>query len=272
MPYVIPPTEPPSLAVLGARGAVDNSVGTGIDKKVVDTGIDKKAADTSAGDRFPVHVIYCVGRNYAAHAVEMGNDPDRELPFFFMKPSFALLEHGGSMRLPSLSTDVQHEVELVVAMGRGGTDIAVEEALSYVFGYAVGLDMTRRDLQTAAKTRGQPWEQGKTFLHAAPCSAILPVEAAGTAAGIVAGTAAGTGGITDAEIYLDVNGERRQTGNINQMLWKVPEVISRLSTFFPLSPGDLIYTGTPAGVGRVVSGDRLEAVITGIGRLSILVE
>ena len=263
MPYVIPPAEPPSLAVLGARGAVDTVADNSADT-AADTVVDKKAADTSAGDRFPVHVIYCVGRNYAAHAVEMGNDPDRELPFFFMKPSFALLEHGGSMRLPSLSTDVQHEVELVVAIGRGGTDIPVEEALSYVFGYAVGLDMTRRDLQTAAKTRGQPWEQGKTFLHAAPCSAILPVEAAGTAAG--------TRGITDAEIYLDVNGERRQTGNINQMLWKVPEVISRLSTFFPLSPGDLIYTGTPAGVGRVVSGDRLEAVITGIGRLSILVE
>ena len=261
MSYVISPIEPPSLAVLGARDAVDTSavagtsVGTAVDT-VDDTVVDKKGTE----DRFPVHEIYCVGRNYAAHAVEMGSDPDRDLPFFFMKPRFALLEDGGTMHLPSLSTDVHHEVELVVAMRRGGTDIAVEEALAYVFGYAVGLDMTRRDLQTEAKTRGQPWEQGKTFLHAAPCSAILPVEATAPK------------GITAGEIYLDVNGERRQTGNINQLLWKVPEVISRLSALFPLSPGDLIYTGTPAGVGRVVSGDRLEAGITGIGRLSILVE
>ncbi len=230
MSYVVPPAEPPSLAVIGTS------------------------------DRFPVNEIYCVGRNYAEHLMEMGDDPDREKPCFFMKPGFALLEDGGTMHMPSLSTDVQHEVELVVAIGKGGLDLRVEDALSCVYGYAVGLDMTRRDLQAEAKARGQPWEVGKTFLHAAPCSAILPVADGGTR-DIMAG-----------EIYLDVNGERRQTGNINQMLWKVPEVISRLSTLFILAPGDLIYTGTPAGVGGVASGDRIEAAISGVGHLSILVE
>ena len=194
---------------------------------------------------FPVHNVYCVGRNYADHAVEMGHDPDREAPFFFMKPGFAVLPGGGEMRYPGLSSDVHHEVELVVALGAGGSNIAEQDAAACVFGYGVGIDMTRRDLQAEAKEMGRPWDAGKVFLHSAPCSDLLPLP----------GELIETG-----NIQLDINGERKQQGNINQMIWKLPEIISRLSELFPLSPGDLIFTGTPAGVGPIHPGDQLEAV------------
>ena len=207
--------------------------------------------------RFPVQNIYCVGRNYADHALEMGHDPDREPPFFFMKPAYGILPDQGVMTYPALSTDVHHEVELVVALAAGGQNITVESAMDCVYGYGVGIDMTRRDLQAQAKLQGRPWEAGKSFLHAAPCSALAPIEQ--------------TGIVDRGSIWLDINGERRQAGDLQQMIWKVPEVISRLSTLFVLQPGDLIYTGTPAGVGPVVRGDLIRAHIEGVGELQISV-
>ena len=209
------------------------------------------------GGIFPVHQIYCVGRNYADHAVEMGGDPDKEPPFFFMKPAYAVLSSGSEMEYPPLSSDVHHEVELVVALARGGRDVSVEDAMSLVYGYGVGIDMTRRDLQAEAKEKSRPWEAGKVFLHAAPCSEIVPIEESGE--------------INDAAISLSINGEIRQDGNVNQLIWKVPEVISRLSTLFSLRSGDLIFTGTPAGVGPISRGDDIRASLAGVGELEITV-
>lgn len=206
-----------------------------------------------SGEQFPVHQVYCVGRNYADHAVEMGSDPDREPPFFFMKPDYAVIAEGQDMTYPSLTRDLHHEVELVVALKSGGQNIPVERASEHVYGYAVGVDMTRRDLQSEAKEMSRPWEAGKAFLHAAPCGALVPISKGGE--------------LTDSEITLAVNGQTRQTGNINQMIWKIPEVISRLSELFILQPGDLIFTGTPAGVGPVERGDRVSASIVGLPEL-----
>ena len=203
--------------------------------------------------RFPVNNLYCVGRNYADHAIEMGADPDREAPFFFMKPAYAVLSDGAQMKYPSLSNDVHHEVELVVALHHGGTNISVDEAMSLVYAYGVGVDMTRRDLQAEAKKKSRPWEAGKTFRHAAPCAALHKLSEVGQ--------------LNEALITLCVNGETRQTGDVNQMIWKVPEIISRLSELFELQPGDMIYTGTPAGVGPVHSGDRILAQIAGLSEL-----
>jgi fumarylpyruvate hydrolase len=206
---------------------------------------------------FPVGQIYCVGRNYAEHAIEMGHDPSREPPFFFMKPGYAILKQGEQMTYPSLSSDVHHEVELVVALKGGGENIAAQDAMELVFGYAVGIDMTRRDLQAQAKDKSRPWEAGKTFRHAAPCSAIVPIAASGE--------------INSGAISLSINGDERQRGDVNQMIWKIPEVISKLSELFVLQPGDLIYTGTPAGVGPICPGDEVEAQIENVGRLNIQV-
>ncbi len=206
---------------------------------------------------FPVNQIYCVGRNYADHAIEMGHDPDREAPFFFMKPGYAILQDGEEMVYPSLSQDVHHEVELVVSLRSGGNDIAVEDAMKKVFGYGVGIDMTRRDLQAEAKEKSRPWEAGKSFKHAAPCSTIVPIEQCGE--------------IQDGSISLSINGEIRQEGDVNQMIWEVAQVISRLSTLFVLQPGDLIYTGTPAGVGPIKPGDEITAMIESVGGLKITV-
>ena len=206
--------------------------------------------------RFPVHRIYCVGRNYAAHAVEMGHDPDKEPPFFFQKNPDNLRLDGG-FPYPSATQDVHHEIELVVALSGGGAGIAVADALERVFGYAVGLDMTRRDLQGAAKDQGRPWEVGKAFEHSAPCTALVPAAAIGHPDG--------------GAIWLEVNGARRQEGDLNQMIWKVPEMIAYLSELFELRPGDLIMSGTPAGVGPVVRGDRLHGHIDRVGELEVLV-
>ena len=203
---------------------------------------------------FPVRRVYCVGRNYADHAVEMGHDPDREPPFFFQKNPDNLVTDG-VFPYPKASCDVHHEVELVVCIGKGGEDIAAEDALSHVYGYAVGLDMTRRDLQGEAKKLGRPWEVGKAFESSAPVSSIVPAEEIGH-------PQAGA-------IRLGVNGTLRQDGDINQMIWKVPEAISYLSGLFRLAPGDLIMTGTPAGVGPVLRGDHLDAHIDGIGDLAV---
>ena len=207
--------------------------------------------------RFPVHRIYCVGRNYAAHAVEMGHDPDREPPFFFQKNPDNLLPGGSDFPYPDKTEDLHYELELVVALASGGRNIALESALDCVFGYAVGLDMTRRDLQGQAKKMGRPWDVGKAFDYSAPCSEIVPAH---------------TIGHPDAgNLWLKVNGEDCQNGDLNQMIWKVPEIIAHLSGLFSLAPGDLIYTGTPAGVGATVRGDTLHGGVAGVAELEISV-
>lgn len=205
---------------------------------------------------FPVHRVYCVGRNYAAHAVEMGHDPDKDPPFFFQKNPDNL-DTSGAFPYPPASNDVHHEIEMVVALKSGGTDIPVEKALDCVYGYGVGLDMTRRDLQGKAKDMGRPWEVGKAFEASAPCTPLVPASAAGHP--------------TSGAIWLDVNGERKQTGDLNQMIWKVPEMISYLSGLFTLMPGDIILSGTPSGVGAVKRGDLLKGHIDGVGDLEVRV-
>lgn len=205
---------------------------------------------------FPVRRVYCVGRNYAAHAVEMGHDPDKEPPFFFQKNPDNL-NTSGEFPYPPATSDVHHEIEMVVALKSGGRDIPVEKALDCVFGYGVGLDMTRRDLQGKAKDMGRPWEVGKAFEASAPCTALVP--------------AAEIGHPSRGAIWLDVNGERRQTGDLNQMIWKVPEMISYLSGLFTLRPGDVIMSGTPSGVGPVKRGDVLTGHVDGVGDLEVRV-
>jgi fumarylpyruvate hydrolase len=210
---------------------------------------------TDSGAAFPVLRVFCVGRNYAEHAVEMGHDPDREPPFFFMKPAVAVVAGGGPLPFPPATEELHHEIELVVALHSGGADLPVEGALDHVFGYAVGLDMTRRDLQNRAKEMGRPWDMGKGFDRSAPISAIR--------------TAAAIGHPERGAIRLRVNGELRQEGDLAQQIWKVPETIAYLSTLVELRPGDLIMTGTPAGVGRVVPDDVLEGHIDGVGDLRV---
>jgi fumarylpyruvate hydrolase len=207
--------------------------------------------------RFPVNRIFCVGRNYADHAKEMGHDPNREPPFFFMKPASTIVCDGASFPYPSHSKDVHHEVELVVAISQGGSDINLENALSHVYGYAVGLDMTRRDLQMESKKMGRPWDTGKAFDYSAPCSELVPVSEIGHPA--------------KAAITLTVNGQIRQKGDIADLIWNVPETIAYLSTLFKLEPGDLIFSGTPAGVGPVVKLDQMVATIGGVATLSTTV-
>lgn len=204
-------------------------------------------------DLFPIHRIYCVGRNYAAHAIEMGHDPDREDPFFFQKNPDNLVTNGGDFPYPEKSNDVHHEIEMAVALHKGGRNIAVEDALNHVWGYGVALDMTRRDLQGLCKKAGRPWEIGKAFDHSAPCSALVP--------------ASDIGHPDSGAVWLKVNGEIRQEGDLNQLIWKVPEMIAYLSGLFTLAPGDLILSGTPAGVGPVQRGDSLEGHIEGVGDL-----
>lgn len=204
--------------------------------------------------RFPVRRIYCVGRNYADHAREMGGT-GRERPFFFAKPADAVLNVAdgteGLLAYPPATHNLHHEIELVVALGAGGHDLSVAQAAACIWGYAIGLDMTRRDLQSEAKKTGRPWETGKAFDHSAPIGPLHPVKA--------------TGQLQQGAITLSVNGERRQDGDLANMIWSVPEAIADLSTFFTLQPGDLLFTGTPAGVGAVVAGDHLEATIAGLG-------
>lgn len=205
--------------------------------------------------RFPVHRIYCVGRNYADHAREMGNDPDREPPFFFSKPADAVVVDREDVPFPSRTSDLHHEVELVLALGAAASQITPAQAEACIFGYAVGIDFTRRDLQAAAKQAGRPWDVAKGFDDSAPISAIRPRQ--------------GGSPLREAAISLKVNGSVRQDGNIRDMIWQIPEVIAELSTYFRLVPGDLIFTGTPAGVGRVVKGDVLEGAIESVGSLRV---
>ena len=225
MEYVIEPPRRPSLAVAGA------------------------------GARFPVRRIYCVGRNYAAHTREMGHDPDREHPFFFQKSPDALLPSGSKFPYPAASGNVHFEIELVCALGAGGAGIAAPDALDHIWGYAVGLDMTRRDLQGAAKKLGRPWEAGKAFDHSAPCTPVHPISAVGHPG--------------EGRIWLSVNGEIRQDGDLSELIWTVPEIIEQLSALFTLAPGDLIFTGTPAGVGAIERGDVMRGGVEGVDEIEI---
>ncbi|MFT6775516.1 MAG: fumarylpyruvate hydrolase [Paracoccaceae bacterium] len=222
--YAIPPAPVPSLAIAGSDA------------------------------RFPVRRIFCVGRNYAAHAREMGKDPDREPPFFFTKPGDAVVADGTTIPYPSLTENLHFEGELVVAIGTGGRNIAEDDALSHVWGYGVGNDLTRRDLQAEAKDMGRPWDLAKGFDRSAPCGPLHPV--------------ADVGHRLIGAIQLSVNGAVRQTGDLADQIWSTPEVISILSRAVELQPGDLIMTGTPAGVGAMVPGDVCVVEIEGLGRLS----
>jgi fumarylpyruvate hydrolase len=206
---------------------------------------------------FPIRRVYCIGRNYAEHAIEMGHDPTREAPFFFQKNPNNVLPEGRDFPYPAKSKDVHHEIELVIALKSGGTSIPLARALDHVYGYAVGLDMTRRDLQAEAKKLGRPWEIGKAVEASAPCSAIVPASVTGT--------------LTKGAIWLKVNGALRQQGDLNQMIWKIPEMISYLSDYFELAAGDLIMSGTPAGVGPVQRGDVLHGHVDGVGDLHVKV-
>jgi fumarylpyruvate hydrolase len=229
MEYAIPPWELPSVPVAGTN------------------------------QRFPVRHIFCVGRNYAEHAKEMGGDATREPPFFFTKAADAIVPvvppAVGRVAYPMATKNYHHELELVVAIGKSGVNVAAADAQALVFGYAVGLDMTRRDLQNDMREKKRPWDIGKSFAQAAPIAPIHPI--------------AQTGPLTRGEIVLDVNGAARQRGDLSDMIWDVPHMIEFLSRLYRLEPGDLVFTGTPAGVGPVVVGDRLDGRIAGLTPLSI---
>ena len=225
MPYVIPPPPVPAAPVRG-------------------------------GGLFPVRRVFCVGRNYAEHAREMGHDPEREAPFFFMKPADTLLVGGADLPYPPLTQDLHHEMELVVALGSGGADIAAAHALTHVWGYAAGLDMTRRDLQAEAKKAGRPWDMGKGFDASAPIGELMPADGFDP---------------TRGAITLTVNGVVRQSSDLSQLIWSAAETIAILSTYVTLAAGDLIFTGTPAGVAAVQRGDLMEGRVAGVGTVRTMV-
>lgn len=207
----------------------------------------------------PVRRVYCVGRNYAAHALEMGVDPRQDPPFFFCKPTDSVVAGSDVLDVPypPQTRNLHHEVELVVAIGKGGSNISVAEAATHIFGYAVGVDMTRRDLQQAMRKDGKPWEIGKTFERCAPVGAVTPITV--------------TGKLDRGAISLTVNGEQRQASDLTKLIWSTEEVISALSRLFTLEPGDLVFTGTPEGVGPVVAGDQIHARIDGLSALHVQV-
>lgn len=219
--FVIPPVEQASVAVAGSHA------------------------------RFPIRRVFCVGRNYAAHAREMGKDPDREPPFFFTKPADAVVPAQGTVPYPPLTDNLHHEIEMVVAIGKGGTDIAVERALDHVWGYGVGVDLTRRDLQDVAKSMSRPWDWAKAFDASGPCGPLQPASAVGHPA--------------QGRIWLEVNGEVRQQGDLDEMIWPVADVIAYISQSVALAAGDLIFTGTPAGVGKLQPGDAVRGGVQGLG-------
>ena len=207
-------------------------------------------AVSGSSSRFPVRRVFCVGRNYASHAREMGSDPNREPPFFFTKPADAVVPASGAVPYPPSTDDLHHEIELVVALGAGGANIDPAQALDLVWGYGVGLDLTRRDLQAAAKDSGRPWDMAKGFDASAPCSALHPVSEVGHPA--------------EGRVWLEVNGALRQEGNLNELIWPIADVIAYLSRFVTLAPGDLIYSGTPSGVAALKPGDRVRAGVDGV--------
>ena len=210
-------------------------------------------------EQFPVNRVFCVGRNYAAHAREMGKDPDREAPFFFMKPANAVIDSTrvATVPYPPKTANYHHEIELIVAIGSGGRNIPVSEAMQHVYGYAVGLDMTRRDLQLEARDKGRPWEFGKSFASSAPIGALH--------------RAADVGHPASAAITLSVNGQPRQSSDIAKLIWSVTECIAYLSEYEALEPGDIIMTGTPEGVNAVLPGDVMEGAIAGLGEIRVTV-
>lgn len=210
-----------------------------------------------ANETFPVRRVYCVGRNYADHAIEMGHDPSREPPFFFQKNPDNLLPAGQDFPYPALSSNVHYEVECVVALKSGGSNISVDDALDHVWGYGVGIDMTRRDMQDGLKKMGRSWEGAKAFEFSAPISPLVP--------------ASKIGHPDKGAVWLDVNGARKQSGDLDQMIWKTAEIIAELSKVFGLAAGDVIMTGTPAGVGPVIKGDIMECGVDGVGTLTVKV-
>lgn len=205
--------------------------------------------------RFPVRRVYCVGRNYEAHAREMGADPTREPPFIFQKPTDAVISGASSIPYPPQTRNLHYEIELVVAIGRRGVNVRESEALSLVYGYGVGIDLTRRDLQQAAKDGGKPWEWGKAFDKSAPCSALVPADVIGHP--------------TSGRIWLSVNDIIKQDADISQLIWSVPEVIAFISASMVLEPGDLVFTGTPSGVGPLLPADRIQGGVDGIGTIEV---
>lgn len=222
---------------------------------IIDPPPQASVAVRGSDARFPVRRVYCVGRNYEAHAREMGKDPTREPPFMFQKPADAVMPDGAVIPYPPQTGNFHHEIELVVAISRGGRDIGVDRADEHIFGYAVGIDLTRRDQQLAARDAGRPWEWGKAFDCSAPCAPLVP--------------AAEIGHPSKGRIWLAVNGTVKQDADISQLIWSVPEVIAFVSASMELVPGDLIFTGTPAGVGPLVAGDAVTGGIDGIGGISI---
>jgi fumarylpyruvate hydrolase len=222
---------------------------------VIQAPVQPSLGVANSEQRFPIRRVFCVGRNYGAHAREMGSDPNREPPFFFTKPADAVVPASGAVPYPPATQDLHHEVELVVALGAGGTDIDPAKALELVWGYGVGLDLTRRDLQAVAKDSGRPWDMAKGFDASAPCSDLVP--------------AARLGHPQEARIWLEVNGELKQQGNLNEMIWPIPDVIASLSRLVTLAPGDLIYTGTPAGVAALKPGDQLRGGVDGVAEFAL---
>jgi fumarylpyruvate hydrolase len=246
-----------TAGLLGAAGRFGLPSTPSSDDKLVIPALPVPSLPVTGIDgRFAVRRIYCVGRNYLAHIREMGHD-EREPPFFFAKANDMLVQNGATISYPPLTQNYHHEIELVVAMKSGGLSLAIDDALNHIYGYAVGLDMTRRDLQQAAAKKGQPWEIGKSFDQAAPCSAIFPVSKVGH--------------LNRGTIRLTVNGAERQNADLKMMIWNVPEIVYHLSQQVGLAAGDLIYTGTPDGVGPVISGDKMVGHIDGLGELSITV-
>ncbi|MEM6760849.1 MAG: fumarylacetoacetate hydrolase family protein [Pseudomonadota bacterium] len=227
MDYVLDPPPPPSAAVAGS------------------------------GDRFAIRRVFCVGRNYAEHVREMGNDPDREAPFFFTKPGDAVVDTPCTLPYPTLTSNLHHEIELVLAIGTGGADLDPESALQHIWGAAVGIDLTRRDLQADAKKTGRPWDMSKGFDHSAPISPVMPVSQVPS--------------LSQSRIWLSVNGTVRQDADIADMVWSVADLLAALSRAVTLAPGDLVMTGTPAGVGAVVPGDVITGGIDGIGTLEVAI-
>lgn len=223
-PFVFPPPPVPSVAIAGESA------------------------------RFPVRRIFCVGRNYEAHAREMGKDPNREPPFFFTKPADAVVDSGAVIAYPPETRNLHHEIELVVGIGTGGAEIAVARALDHVWGYGVGVDLTRRDLQNAAKDLGRPWDWGKAFDASAPCGPLR--------------RARDIGHPTRGRVWLSVNGALRQEGDLGELIWPVADIVAIASRSMRLQPGDLIFTGTPAGVGALVRGDKVEGGVEGVGEIS----
>ncbi|MGD1886306.1 MAG: fumarylacetoacetate hydrolase family protein [Cohaesibacteraceae bacterium] len=208
-------------------------------------------------DRFPVRRVFCVGRNYAAHAREMGRDPDREPPFFFTKPADAVVENGATVRYPPETENFHYEIELVVGIGKGGSNIAEEDVPNHIWGATVGIDLTRRDLQLAARDKGRPWDWGKAFDQSAPISPLVPI--------------AEVESLTNARIWLAVNGEVKQDADIADLIWSVNEHVSILSQSMTLAPGDIIMTGTPAGVGAIVPGDKVTGAVEGLADIAITI-